>query len=305
MSAIYRSEAGRDLVQARYRQLLERWPAGTRRLRVPTRAGETFVVTCGPADAPPVVMLQGSGANAAMWLPDVEAYAQRLRLYAVDVIGEPGASAPARPSLGSAVYADWLDDVLDGLHLERAALVGVSLGGALALDYAARRPQRVDRLVLLAPSGIGRQRPGFLVKAVLLQLLGDRGRRRLLSSALGVRRGQAGPHDQALGEFALLVFKHFRPRTDRVPLADDATLAGLVPPTLVIAGAQDALLDSNDIARRLRECAPHVDLRLLPDAGHYLPGQAPAVLDFLTESSPGSHGALAPAEEWRHRAVPS
>ncbi len=68
----------------------------------------------------------------------------------------------------------WLDDVLDGLKLERAALVGVSLGGALALDYAVRRPERVDRLALLAPSGIGRQRPGFLVKAILLQLLGRR-----------------------------------------------------------------------------------------------------------------------------------
>jgi pimeloyl-ACP methyl ester carboxylesterase len=173
------------------------------------------------------------------------------------------------------------------LSLDRAALVGVSLGGALALDYAVRRPQRVDRLVLLAPSGIGRQRPGFLLKAVLLLLLGDRGRRRLLSSALGVRPGQAGPHDQALGEFALLVFKHFRPRRERVPQADDATLAGLVPPTLVIAGAQDAMLDSDDTARRLSECAPQVDVRLLPDAGHYLPGQAQAVLDFLTKAAGG------------------
>jgi hypothetical protein len=98
-------------------------------------------------------------------------------------------------------------------------------------------------LVLLAPSGIGRQRPGFLVKAVLLQLLVDRGRRGLLSLALAVRQGQAGLHDQALGEFALLIFKHFRPRLVRVPPADDTTLAGLVPPTLVIAGAQDAMLD--------------------------------------------------------------
>jgi pimeloyl-ACP methyl ester carboxylesterase len=228
-------------------------------------------------------MLQGSGANAAMWLPDVEAYAQRLRLYAVDVIGEPGASAPSRPPLGSAAYTEWLDDVLDGLNLDRAALVGVSLGGALALDYAARRPQRVDRLVLLAPSGIGRQRPGFLIKAVVLQLLGDRGRRRLLSSALGVPADHAGPHDQELGEFALLVFKHFRPRLDRVPLADDTTLAGLVTPTLVIAGAQDAMLDSKDTARRLSACGPNVEMRLLPDTGHYLPGQAQAVLDFLTK----------------------
>jgi pimeloyl-ACP methyl ester carboxylesterase len=283
MSAVYRSEAGRDLVQAQYRELLARWPAGTDQLRVPTREGETFVVACGPADAPPVVLLQGSGANAAMWLPDIEAYTRRLRAYAVDVIGEPGGSAPSRPALGSAAYAEWLDDALDGLRLERAALVGVSLGGALALDFAARRPQRVERLVLLAPSGIGRQRSGFLVKAVLLQLLGDRGRRRLLSSALGVRPGQAGPREQELGELALLIFKHFRPRLDRVPLVDDATLAGLVPPTLVIAGAHDALLDSQDTARRLRQCAPDVEVRLLPDAGHYLPGQAPVVLDFLTQ----------------------
>jgi pimeloyl-ACP methyl ester carboxylesterase len=283
MNAVYRSETGRDLVQARYRELLARWPAGTRQLFVPTREGETFVVTCGTAQAPPVVMLQGSGANAAMWLPDIEAYAQRLHVHAVDVIGEPGASATSRPPLGSMAYAEWLDDVLDGLKLERAALVGVSLGGALALDYAVRRPERVDRLALLAPSGIGRQRPGFLAKAILLQLLGDVGRRRLLSSALGVRQGQAGPHDQALGEFALLVFKHFRPRMDHVPRANDTTLAGLVPPTLVIAGAQDAMLDSNDTARRLRECAPNVEMRLLPDTGHYLPGQAQAVLDFLTK----------------------
>ena len=285
MNSVYRSETGRDLVQARYRELLARWPAGSRQLRLPTREGETFVVSCGPADAPPVVMLQGSGANAAMWLPDIEVYAHRLRVYAVDVIGEPGASAPSRPPLGSSAYAEWLDDVLHGLNLERAALVGVSLGGALALDYAVRRPQRVDRLVLLAPSGIGRQRPSFLVKAALLQLLGDRGRRRLLLAALGVRQGHAGPHDQALGEFALLVFKHFRPRLDRVPLADDTALTGLVPPTLVIAGAQDAMLDSNDTARRLSQCGPNVEMRLLPDTGHYLPGQAQAVLDFLSKTA--------------------
>jgi pimeloyl-ACP methyl ester carboxylesterase len=68
-----------------------------------------------------------------------------------------------------------------------------------------------------------------------------------------------------------------------VPLADDTTLAGLIPPTLVIAGAQDAMLDSNDTARRLSQCGPNVEMRLLPDTGHYLPGLAQAVLDFLSK----------------------
>jgi pimeloyl-ACP methyl ester carboxylesterase len=284
MKGIYRSEAGRELVQARYRELLARWPDGTHQQRVPTRHGETLVVTCGPADGPPAVLLQGSGANAAMWLPDIEAFAERLRVHAVDVIGEPGGSAPSRPPLRSSAYVDWLDDVLEGVNLHRACLVGVSLGGALALDYAAHRPRRVDRLVLLAPSGIGRQRSGFLVKAMLLQLFGDRGRRRLLLSALGVRPRQAdaGPYHEALGDFALLVFKHFRPRMEKVPLAFDSTLAGLVPPTLVIVGAQDAMLDSHDTVRRLSRCAPNVDICLLAGRGHYLPGQSQAILDFLT-----------------------
>jgi hypothetical protein len=47
------------------------------------------------------------------------------------------------------------------------------------------------------------------------------------------------------------------------------------------------MLDSKDTARRLSECAPNVGMRLLPDAGHYLPGQAQAVLDFLT--TPAQH----------------
>ena len=55
MNAVYRSETGRGLVQARYRELLARWPARTRQLLVPTREGETFVVTCGAAEGPPVV----------------------------------------------------------------------------------------------------------------------------------------------------------------------------------------------------------------------------------------------------------
>ena len=141
---IYRSAAGAHAVKQRYRQLLDQWPIPSEFVRVPTREGETFVVACGPKDAPPVLALQGSGGNAAMWLPEIAELAQHLRVYAVDVIGEPGLSAPSRPSFASEAYALWLDDVLRGLALTRVALLGVSMGGWLALDYATRRPQRVQ-----------------------------------------------------------------------------------------------------------------------------------------------------------------
>ena len=83
----------------------------------------------------------------------------------MDVIGEPGLSTPARPPLTSDAYASWLDGVLRGLTVDRASIVGASLGGWLALYYAIRRPARVDRLVLLGPGGIGRQKWGVVLAA--------------------------------------------------------------------------------------------------------------------------------------------
>ena len=61
-----------------------------------------------------------------------------------------------------------------GLGLMRAAFVGLSLGSWLALDYASRRPDRVERLALICPAGIGRQK-NFLAKAAVFMLLGPWG----------------------------------------------------------------------------------------------------------------------------------
>ena len=158
MTAVYKTEAGGQEVRERYAQTLRDWPVPYEHRRVATREGETFVVVCGPEDAPPLLLFHGSGTNAAMWTGDVAVWAEHFRVHAVDMIGEPGLSAPARPPLDSEAYARWLDDVLDGLEVTRAAVVGASLGGWLALDYATRRPDRVSCLALLCPGRAHRVR---------------------------------------------------------------------------------------------------------------------------------------------------
>src|SRR5439155_8485197 len=110
------------------------------RRTVPTRHGDTFVLVSAPENGPPVLLVHGSGGNTLAWLGLVGRLADRFRLYAVDVIGEPGLSAPSRPPLGSSAYAEWLDDVLDGLGVGEVQVVAASLGGWLAIDYATRRP---------------------------------------------------------------------------------------------------------------------------------------------------------------------
>jgi pimeloyl-ACP methyl ester carboxylesterase len=75
------------------------------------------------------VLFHGSGTNSGAWIRDVAEWARRYRVYAVDMIGEPGFSAASRPSLRSDDYIAWLDDVWRQLGLTRASVVGVSLGG--------------------------------------------------------------------------------------------------------------------------------------------------------------------------------
>ena len=263
-------------VHEHYRALLRQWPVPSAHLTVPTRLGETFVVASGPPDAPPVVLLHGSAATSAMWLGDVASYVENHRVYAVDIPGEPGLSAPTRPSLASGAYADWLGDVLDALGIERTRLVGVSLGGWLAADFAARRPDRVQRLALLSPGGIGRQKVGVALLTLLLLPLGRPGRTLSLRLVLGTNP------PRVMTDFVLLIHKHFRARREPVPVLSDEDLAGLTMPVLAIVGGRDALLDSADTQRRLSRHAPDATVIFIPRAGHLLPNQADRVARFLT-----------------------
>ncbi|WP_433411497.1 alpha/beta fold hydrolase [Microtetraspora malaysiensis] len=281
MSDIYKSAEGERVLRERYLAYLDRWPVPADRLRVPTRQGETFVMASGPEDAPPLVLLHGSGANAAMWMPDVPVWAQHFRVLAVDMIGEPGLSAPSRAPLDSDAHALWLDDVLEALGVRSAAFAGTSLGGWLALDYAIRRPERVERLALQCPGGVGRQKYGLLLASVLLLPFGRWGRRLTMNRAMGAASTGATPEDRERSEYVMLVHRNFRPRMEKLPIFGDDALRGLTMPMLVVLGGRDALMDSHETRRRLQQAVPHARISFLPEVGHLITEQTRPILEFL------------------------
>jgi excisionase family DNA binding protein len=277
---VYRSVEAAASVTAQYRNVLEKWPVARTERHVPTRQGSTFVIVCGPDAAPPVVLLHGSQANSAAWMPDVALWSEKFRLYAIDMIGEPGLSAPVRPDLDSDAHALWLDDVLAGLELPRAAFVGTSLGGWLALDYACRRPKAVQGLALMCPAGIGQQK-NFILKALPLLLLGSWGRRKMWELVLGPKL-EVLP--KAMQDFAPLmdsIGKATKPRFVAVPQMTDAQLKALDMPILVIVGGRDVLLDSADTRDRLQRNVPRAEICFLEEGYHFLPNQTARVMAFL------------------------
>jgi len=282
VTGIYKTPEGQRLIEEQYRKILTWWPVANRQFHVPTRQGQTFVIACGEDSAPPVVLLHGGLANSGAWMGDIALWAQRFRVFAVDVIGEPGLSAPSRPPLHSDAYALWLDDVMSALGLSRASFVGVSLGGWLALDYATRRPARVDRMALICPGGVGRQKIGILFKIAFFNLCGSWGKRKLREAILGQKTPtDVPPTMRKFGELFALIHQHTRPRTKRLPVFSDAALKALTMPVLAIVGAKDALLDSADTRYRILSLLENGKVLYIEDAGHFIPGQGTAIGEFL------------------------
>jgi pimeloyl-ACP methyl ester carboxylesterase len=118
-ASIYKTPAGEREIMALYDAVLARWPVTHETFNLPTRHGDTFIIASGEKSAPPLILLHGAASNAVSWVGDIAEYSSYFRVYAVDLPGEPGKSAQNRPAWDGPGYTEWLEDVLDGLEVQK------------------------------------------------------------------------------------------------------------------------------------------------------------------------------------------
>jgi pimeloyl-ACP methyl ester carboxylesterase len=280
--SIYKSPAGQQAIMALYNSVLERWPVPYETVDIPTRHGHTFVIVSGNPAAPPLILLHGAGTNSTMWVGDVVAYAPYYRVYAVDLLGEPGRSAPTRPVWAGLAYAEWLDDVVTALKLDKVTLVGISQGGWTAVKYAVYKPEQVEKLVLLTPGGITPDKMSFLIRVVPLLLLGRWGIQRVNRILFADQ-----PIPDEVEDVMTLIFTHFKPRLGVLPLFSDEELQRLTMPVLLLIGAKDALRDATKIEARMAGLLPDLTAMIIPGAGHTLLNTTVQIMPFLTAADDG------------------
>ena len=266
MESVFRTPEGKQEILQRYEQILTLWPEPYEQKTVPTAYGDTFVIASGVEDGDVVVLLHGSTTNAAMWLADAAVLGQTHRVYAVDILGEPGKSAESRPAMTGTTYAEWLVQVMDGLGIKKAAFGGNSLGGWMALCLATYAPERVSALMLLAPAGLAPVRTSFLMRAAWLAIHGQKGADRL--TRLLFADVKIPPEATA---FAALLQRHYipRPLQKMLPFSNDQ-LRHLNMPVLFFGGEIDPLIHIPHSAERLAQLVPQADIRILPGKAHTL-----------------------------------
>ncbi|HWG34749.1 MAG TPA: alpha/beta hydrolase [Gemmatimonadaceae bacterium] len=276
-------------------------------LRVPVGPGAVHVERYGHGGVP-IVLLHGFGTCTFLWRYVAPILAEAGHTaYAIDLFGHGESDRAPDADFGIAAQAEYLDAAMTALRLARATIVGVDLGGDVALRLAATRPDRVARLVLinvpaydeLPARDIGvMQRStarfafkvtrGVLGATTLLQpllegsvALPEHMPTRLLARYLAPFAGRDGvSHLLTLGAAIR--------RSD----IEDLDLSDVRAPTLVIRGDHDEWL-SRDVANRLAADIPRATLHRIAGVARLIPEESPdnlaeQLLEFI-----GSAGAVA------------
>jgi pimeloyl-ACP methyl ester carboxylesterase len=236
----------------------------------------THVQMWGTPDAPPLVLLHGFQVTSAMWAPQAAALGAVRRVYAPDTLGDFGLSRAGKPPRNLDELMAWLGSLLDALGLRQVDLGGMSYGGWLSAHFAARHPERVRRLVLLAPgASFGAFSPSFVLRG--LPMLVTRSR----SAVAGYLRWAAVPPLAADARYealmnALIDVMHAGircfpslnlPLPKRLPVE---VMRAIVAPTLLVYGESERMYPAARAIEVARSHVASLETLLLPEASHDL-----------------------------------
>jgi pimeloyl-ACP methyl ester carboxylesterase len=270
-------------------------------------------------DGPVLLLLHGIANSSVTWEPVAAQLARHFTLVAPDLLGH-GVSATPRGDYSLGAHATAVRDILTALGHEHVTVVGHSLGGGIAMQFAYQFPERCERLVLVSSGGLGREVHLLLRAAALpgadwiLPLLSSsrfHGVGRRVGSLLRTSRlVSSGDDREVLARgFASLdnagsrrAFLHtlravVEPGGQRVGAGDRLRLA--VMPTLIVWGERDSIIPaSHGIAAH--EAIPGSELVILPDAGHLPPHDDPRrFADALKAFCQSTDAARLTADHWQ------
>ena len=293
-SAAFKTPEGEVAYLAAYGAAMESWPVPYEENQIPIRFGMTHVVTSGPKDAPPLVLLHGFMTTLLMWSPNIADLSQDYRVYAIDTMGHRGRSIPDEPIRDAAGYDAWLTATLNGLGLDRISLMGQSFGAWLALNFSMNAPERVRKLALLSPAAcfvpVTRQ---FFLRAMLTGFYPSRFWFNSFMRWQGLEDGSGNTDAQRLIDLMYLGGKHCQTSQETMRIMptvfSDDELRALRVPVLLLIGENEVIYDAAEALARARQLIPDFRGELVPGCRHDMSMSQHQIIDarvleFLNEN---------------------
>ena len=241
----------------------------------------------GPADGAPVILLHGLASDADTWDKAIGPLAQHgLRVIAMDLLGHGASDKPTGRYLLTD-FAVSLEQFLDALGIASATLCGHSFGGAIAMFFGSRHPDRVARVVLVSAGGLGREvHPVLrasalpvapaLLRAALRPRLRSLYRRPGLHRALGLtpenivnlrRAARALGSEAGQASFFAALRGVIAPSGQRTASAEMRAFAERVP-TLLVWNEGDPVIPLAHAEAHAARAEPYSKLVVFPSRGH-------------------------------------
>ncbi len=237
---------------------------------------------------PAIVLIHGVAGRAAQWDQALKLLAENYTVVAPDLLGH-GESAKPRGDYSLGAHASGIRDLLVGLNIERASVVGHSLGGGIAMQFSYQFPERCERLVLVSSGGLGSDVHPLLRAATLpgseivlpvlahprvvaaasvipraIGLIGLRTRPDLTEMARGY---QSLSNAEARSAFINTLRSVIDPTGQRINASDRLYLASKMP-SMLIWGRRDRIIPVEH-AQPAHEAMPGSRLELFDEAGHF------------------------------------
>ncbi|HEX6023768.1 MAG TPA: alpha/beta fold hydrolase [Solirubrobacter sp.] len=270
-------------------------------------------------DGPVLLLLHGITNSSQTWEPVAADLAEHFTIVAPDLLGH-GQSATPRGDYSLGAHASGVRDLLTALGHDHVTVVGHSLGGGIAMQFAYQFPERCDRLVLVSSGGLGREvhlllRAAALPGAdwVLPVLTSDRvqGVGREIAKALKLARiapngdiavlarGFASLNNKGSREAFLHTVRSVIDHSGQRVSARDRLHLAAVLPTLIVWGDRDSIIPVAH-GREAHEAMPDSRFKVFPGAGHMPHHHDPErfaelLADFCAQTDP----ARLTADHWR------
>ncbi len=288
MKKVYKSKASEKALIDLYDKQLARLNIEFEDLYVETRFGLSHVIKSGNKEGKPVLLFHGGNSTAPYYLAGFCDLLKHNCVYTVDTIGHPGKSAQTVLSAKTMDYGVWASDVISALGFEKICCIGGSYGGGVLVKLMCVSPEKVEKSVLIVPSGIANVSTfrvmvnmGIPMMMYIITKNEYWLRKTILLMAMDEKNIDDDTYEMVKCSFENAVVKAGLP--SNVP---QEMLSKFTAPTLMITAEKDCLFPGEKVINKAKTILTNLETVLLHGQGHLCVPPSNVmkrIVDFISE----------------------